>query len=288
MTTAAESAAAAYAGRIDAIEQQRRRLSGDPPPADRWSGAMARLFRADPRRELDAATAVIAADVRPNDVLIDVGGGAGRLGLPLALRCREVINVEPSPGMGEEFEALAKESGISNVRLIRKDWLEADGVRGDVALAAHVTYFVRDIAGFIRRMQAAAARRAVLFIASPPPPARSRRLYQHVFGEDQVLVPGQAELLPVLWELGILPDVHMLPGIMPLPGALPATREEAVQTALRTLGLGTDSARRAEAQARIERDFAALFAETAQGFQPLYTDETRGIIISWETNPAAA
>jgi len=281
MTTTTTSAVAAYEARIDAVEEQRRRLAG-PETGDRWGGPMANLFRADPRRELDAATAAIAAYVDPQDVLIDVGGGAGRIGLPLALRCREVINVEPSPGMGDAFEELAKEAGISNVRLVRKDWLQADGVRGDIALAAHVTYFVRDIAGFIRRMQAAASRRVILFIASPPP-NRSRRLYQRVFGEEQVLVPGHAELLPVLWELGILPDVQMLPGMLELPGAPPTTREEAVQLALRTVALGMGNERRAAAQALIERDFEQLFEQTPRGFRPRYVDDIRGMIVTWET-----
>lgn len=281
MTTTATGAVAAYEARIDAVEAQRHRLAGQET-GDRWGGPMANLFRADPRRELDAPNAAIAAYLRPEDVLIDAGGGAGRIGLPLALRCREVINVEPSPGMGDAFEEIAKQSGISNVQLVRKNWLEADGVRGDVVLAAHVTYFVRDIAGFIRRMQAAASRRAILFISSPPPPNRSRRLYQRVFGEDQVLVPGHAELLPALWELGILPDVHVLPGLLELPGAPPATREEAVQVALRTVALGMSSERRAAAQAGVERDFDQLFEQTPRGFRPRYVDDIRGIIITWE------
>jgi 2-polyprenyl-3-methyl-5-hydroxy-6-metoxy-1,4-benzoquinol methylase len=287
MTITAESAIAAYEARIDAVEEQRRRLAG-PETGDRWGGAMANLFRADPRRELDAATAAIAAYIRPEDVLIDVGGGAGRIGLPLALRCREVINVEPSPGMGDAFEELAEESGITNVRLVRNDWLQADGIRGDVALAAHVTYFVRDIAGFIRRMQAAASRRVILFIASPPPPNRSRRLYQRVFGEEQVLVPGHAELLPVLWELGVLPDIQVLPGLLELPGAPPTTREEAVQVALRTVALGMGNERRAAAQALIERDFDQLFEQTPRGFLPRYVDDIRGMIVTWETLPDTA
>ncbi len=42
---------------------------------------------------------VIASYVRPDDVVVDVGGGAGRVCLPLALQCKEVLNIEPSPGM---------------------------------------------------------------------------------------------------------------------------------------------------------------------------------------------
>src|SRR5882672_9819139 len=87
MMTAAET----YAARIDAVQAQRARLHGTPPPQDPWGGLVARRFRADPHRQLDANLAVLASYTRPEDVLIDVGGGAGRVALPLALRCREVI-----------------------------------------------------------------------------------------------------------------------------------------------------------------------------------------------------
>ena len=95
------TAADRYAARVDAVLAQRNRLRGPPPPGDRRAGCPADhpLMRADPRRRLDPNLAVVASYIEADDVLIDVGGGAGRISLPLALRCREVINVEPSPTM---------------------------------------------------------------------------------------------------------------------------------------------------------------------------------------------
>src|SRR5919198_6664203 len=108
------TAAETYAARIDAVRTQRVRLHGAPPPSDPWGGSVAQRFRSDPHRQLDANLAVLASYTRPEDVLIDAGGGAGRVALPLALRCREVITVDASPGMGEEFAAAAAGEGISN------------------------------------------------------------------------------------------------------------------------------------------------------------------------------
>ncbi len=56
-------------------------------------------YRHDPHRELDPQLAMIASYVDAEDTVIDWGGGAGRISLPLALRCREVVNIESSPSM---------------------------------------------------------------------------------------------------------------------------------------------------------------------------------------------
>ena len=137
-----------YGAMIEAVDSQKERLHGPAQP-DLWGGATAKRFRADPKREMDDNFLVRAAFVRPDDVFVDAGGGAGRLSLPMALRCREVINADPSPGMGQEFVESADEAGIANARFVQYDWLEPDsvpaGVAGDVAHAANVTYFVRDI-----------------------------------------------------------------------------------------------------------------------------------------------
>ena len=146
------TAAETYAARIDAVRAQRARLHGARPPDDPWAGPIARRFRADPHRPLDANLAVLASHIRPEDVFLDVGGGAGRVALPMALRCREVITVDASPGMGAEFTAAAAEAGISNARFVHANWLEAEGVQGDVALTSNVTYFVREIVPFIEKL----------------------------------------------------------------------------------------------------------------------------------------
>src|ERR671931_2568679 len=143
------TAAQTYAALIDAMHAQRSRIHGQQPAADRFGGPVAQRFRADPHRSLDANLQVVACYVQPDDVFIDVGGGAGRVGLALALRCRQVINVDSSPGMLAEFEACAAQAGLTNVRAVLADWLVAADIAGDVSLAFSVTYFVHDIGPFI-------------------------------------------------------------------------------------------------------------------------------------------
>jgi SAM-dependent methyltransferase len=281
------TAAETYAARIDAVRAQRARLHGAQPPDDPWAGLVARRFRADPHRPLDANLAVLASHIRPEDVFLDVGGGAGRVALPLALRCREVITVDASPGMGAEFTAAASEAGISNARFVHANWLEAESFQGDVTLTANVTYFVREIVPFITKLASAARRRVMITVWSVASPNQNAALFHLVYGEEPVAMPGYRELLPVLWELDILPDVHVLPGVPPVPGGpmgarLPQTLEDAVQLALQGQWLGPQD--HARARRLIEERFAELFAPSPEGFRPLWRQEAREMLITWETD----
>ncbi len=281
------TAAETYAARIDAVRAQRARLHGALPPSDPWGGPVARRFRADPHRPLDANLAVLASYTRPEDVFLDVGGGAGRVALPLALRCREVFIVDASPGMGAELAAAATEAGITNAHFIHANWLAAEGVQGDVALTANVTYFVREIARFIEKLATAARRRVMITVWSVANPNQSAPLFHLVYGEEPVAVPGYRELLPVLWELGILPDVHVLPGVPLVPGGTlgvqaPQTPDDAVQLALQGQWLGPQD--HARARHLIEERFAELFAPSPEGFRPLWRQEAREVLITWETD----
>ena len=223
------TAADTYAARIDAVIAQRTRLRGPQPPGDPYSGLLPNnpLLRSDARRTPEPNLAIIASYVEPDDVIVDVGGGGGRLSLPLALRCREVINVDASESMLAGFVANAREAAITNARVIQAAWLEADPPRGTFVLVNHVTYFARDIVSFVAKLERAASRRVLITVGTPPPPSWSRDLFPPIYGEREAIVPGHVELINVLWEMGIEPDVRMLPDVPVRHPAAP-TREAAV------------------------------------------------------------
>ncbi len=271
------TAAEACRARVEAVAAQQRRLAAavEGPTWDR----MAASFRLDPRREADRNLAALADLVEPGDVVVDVGGGAGRVCLPLALRCREVINVDPSPGMCEQFAASAHEASIENARAVCAGWEEAEGVSGDVVLALNVTYFVAEIVPFVAKLEAAAGRRVVIGVWSVPPPNRDAALFEVMTGEPQELYPGHAELLPVLWEMGILPDVRVLPEPFAGRGGGGATREETIEASIAQVRpLDREAARQ-----RLEAAFDTLFVETPRGFRPAQRRDSREMLITWET-----
>lgn len=277
-------AATRYAALIDAVQTQRLRVQSGQTEPDFW-GRSASRFRADPRREMDSNFEAIAAYVEPEDVFIDAGGGAGRFSLPMALRCREVINVEPSHGMGVEFQSSATEAGIANATFIHSDWLNSVGVEGDVSLSAHVTYFVGDIERFIQNLESAARRRVIIVVSSIPPPNHFAKVFQLVYGEQLERSPGHTDLLPVLWEMGILPDVVVLPnattnGCVPVEYNLPQTPQDAVDDVMGGVWLNPADTERA--RKLISGRLDEFFHQGPEGFTPSWRPTTQQMLITWE------
>jgi Methyltransferase domain len=263
-------------------EAQYQRTRGQQ--ADTW-GVIAPRFRADPRRELDPFLERLASFLRPDDVFVDVGGGAGRNSLPMANRCHEVINVEPSTGMLAEFRASADEAGITNAHVVDRGWMDAEGVEGDVLLAAHVTYFVPQIEPFIEKLENACRRRVILDVLTVPPPNQSPQFFGLIYGEEQALVPGPRELLAVLEEMGIRAEVIEI-GSASARRPLPGTREEAIQNELAFGWIAPHDLERA--RSLFTERFDELFLETPTGFARRGAEGVRELMITWEPTRSQA
>ena len=140
-------------------------------PTDHWT-QYARQFKADPRRTGDVLVERLRSYLRAEDSLLDVGAGGGRLALPLALSCRSVTAVEPSPSMCAVLRETAGESGIA-VHVVESEWLDAEVAPADVVLCSHVLYVIQNIQAFVRKLEAQARRQVlvVMFQVGPPVPA---------------------------------------------------------------------------------------------------------------------
>ena len=283
------SAADHYAARVDAVLAQRSRLSGSPPDGDQFDGIPLDhpLISTDPHRPMDDNLQAICAYVEPDDVVIDVGGGGGRVSLPVAMKCREVVNVEPSPVMCRGFEANAQHAGISNVQAIIGQWPPANPAVGTFALVNHVVYLTPDIVPFVRALEKAGPRRVLMTVAEPPPPAWHRVLYELVYGEPEEVVPGLVELVNVLWELDILPDVHVLGPLREPPKVSAPDREQVMrqasekfrdQWAFWPLGAQVES-RLAEI---LDKNFDELFRESEEGIEASWICLGPEVLITWQ------
>ncbi len=175
----------------------------------------ARFFRLDPRRQDDPVLNLLLSMVEPSSTALDVGGGAGRMALPMALYCKGVHVVEPSNSMIEQLRQSSAEASIENVSVTQAVWEDAAVDVEDLVLCAHVVYGVADIEPFLRKLEAHARSLVVLLAFVESPMNRISRFWKPVHGEKRIDMPALPELVNVLWEMGIFPDVQMMGPVQP-------------------------------------------------------------------------
>jgi len=202
------SAIQAWKERTEAHNAQTERARGDRAEhADVWS-TLASGFRADPHRANDPVVNFLLQFTGPDKTVLDVGGGAGRYALPLALRSRQVTVVEPSPSMTDALDVACREAGIDNVIAIRARWEDAQVEPADMVLCANVVYGVADIEPFVRKLNEKARETVAIVAYMDAPMSMMSPLWEAVHGEKRIDPPAFLELLPALWEMGIFPNLH--------------------------------------------------------------------------------
>ena len=274
MSSAAERYAAVHDAALAAgrFSDHRRRV-------DHWAD-LAGEFRLDPHRPWDQSLQAIAGYLQPTDVLLDVGGGAGRVSLPLAGQVREVALVEPSESMRGQFIQSRDEAGIANARVFPDWWMDSDQT-GDVAITSDVVYFVRDIRPFVVKLHNSASRRVIICIWRPTPGDMDNELRRVLFDERPSPWPGLPELAAVLWEMGLLPDIRV---ISQAPWWIPEadgklSEDQAVNLAMARLERDDEPTRR-----QIENNFDRLFQRQPDGLSPRWLSAAREVMITWPTH----
>ena len=195
---------------VEAEHAQSDRARWEAPPSDHWK-PYAENFRADPRRTDDELLDRLLTDVKSDDLVMDVGAGGGRLALALALRCRQVVAVEPSESMGTVLLDEAQAHGIGNVSLVRSRWEDAQVEPADVVLCCHVLYVVRDAASFVEKLDAHARRKVLVVLYDRSPQFQNSPLWELVHREERLQLPSVPQLREVLDEMGIDARFDALP-----------------------------------------------------------------------------
>lgn len=200
----------AWADRVRANRDQAERLR-ESTTGDHYA-PISSLFVADPRRTDEPALEMLRAMTAPDETWLDIGAGGGRYALPLALRVREVIAVEPSPGMRRALRAGIDEHGLTNIRVIAGTWPEALELLGpmpaaDVSLIAHVGYDIEEMGPFLGGMEAATRDRCVAIHTDRSPASVADPFWPLVHGEDRVALPALPDLLALLHARGCETEV---------------------------------------------------------------------------------
>jgi SAM-dependent methyltransferase len=188
------AALTAWGDRVRANAAQVERYREQAPRADHYA-PLVQNFQLDPRRPDDPTVEALSALARPDETWLDVGSGAGRYALPLALRVREVLALDASPGMLEGLRAGMAEYGIANVQPIAGRWPALHPPRADVALIVNVGYDIADIGPFLDAMEQAATRLCVAVLLARRPTWAADALWPDVHGEARATLPALPEFL---------------------------------------------------------------------------------------------
>lgn len=208
------TAEAAWAARVRAHHEQTARVRETPEGGDFYA-PVSRLFIADPRRTDDEVLDHLLPLARPDDTWLDIGAGAGRYALPLALRVCEVVALDPSPGMLKALREQAAAHGIDNVRSIEARWpLDPDAgppPTADVALIANLGYDVEAIGAFLDAMEAVAGRLCVAILADRQPSSPAHVFWPPVHGEPRAELPALDDFVALLRARGRSPVEARVP-----------------------------------------------------------------------------
>ena len=121
------NAAERYNAMVTARQQQQSRFA--TPFGESYWERFAHTYRFDPHHLPEASIREVIRRMEMEDDIIEVGGGAGRVGLTLALRGKSLRNVEPSAAMREQFRLAVWQHGIQNAEAIASSWPMEEAIR---------------------------------------------------------------------------------------------------------------------------------------------------------------
>ncbi len=268
-----------WSRRVIANREQAERVREEPDEGDHYR-PLAAAFRADPRRSGDAALEALLAVAAADDTWLDVGAGAGRFSLPLALRVQRVIAVEPSTAMRAELAGLQIEHGIFNIDVRDQRWPSNDpsltGI-ADVGLISHVGYDIEPIGAFLDTLERASRRECAALMFDRSPGSLFWQVWPAVHGEAQAHLPGASEFIRLLRARGAEPDVAEVGRGSDRQRFRFESLDGAMDWARRRLWLAEDSARLPSLREAI----AELLIEGDDGWS--LPDQPTQMLIRWRT-----
>ena len=243
------------------------------PNQDFWEG-MAQNFKDDPFRKGDPVIDMLEQEFAECRTLVDIGGGAGRLALPLSLSREAVTVVDSSKSMLLELQDSCEEAKIENVSSVFGLWEDAVIDIHEGALCSHVTYGIENIGKFLENVNQYASKRVVIIAFMKSPQAHLESLWREVHEEERVHLPGVPELMDVLWQLGIAPELNIIEHLGP---HIYGSEKDAISDLRRRLYVNQGT-RKDEILRRVLK---SDLKPTEQGMELANSDGRISCLISW-------
>jgi SAM-dependent methyltransferase len=184
-------------------------------PDSPWGHDAARFAApVDDPPDRDTTSARWAREVLPpvGGTVLDVGCGGGRSALPLVPPATELIGVDPSGAMLDEFVAAATAAGVAR-RTFHGRWPDVAGITpvADVAICHHVLYDVGDLVPFVVALTMRARLAVVVELPTRHPMTAWNEGFEHFWGLTRPDGPTYHDVVTVLTDLGLDPEVDVGP-----------------------------------------------------------------------------
>ena len=166
-------------------------------------------FRVDGDLLRHSVSAEWARQVVPpiGGTVLDVGCGGGRASLALVPPANELVGVDTSGAMLDDYLAAASAAGVAR-RTIHGAWPDVapHAPVADVVVCHHVAFNVADIAPFLVALTGHARLAVVLEVPTVHPMSAWAPAWRHFWGIERPHGPTSDDLLAVIDELGLLPE----------------------------------------------------------------------------------
>lgn len=183
----------------------------DQAPESPWKHDPA-VFAVDDSLPRGSRSSLAAREVLPahGGTVLDVGCGGGRASLALVPPAELVIGVDANHEMLAELRRAALRAGVM-CSTIEGRWPDVCGHEAvpatDVVVCHHVLYNVPDVVPFLVALTEHARLAVVVEITSRHPQAAWHDAWQHFWGVTRPTRPTADDLVAVLDELGLRPEV---------------------------------------------------------------------------------
>jgi len=149
----------------------------------------------------------------PDDTVLDIGAGTGRMTLPAARFVRRVTALDHSPAMLDVLRGKMVEQDIANVDILESTWEDADVEPHDLVMAIWSLYRQPDILAALRKLVAATRRTLVIADGDTglklphesPHAAISTDIWGRAGG-----IPNYLYFAGMLWQIGVRADVRVV------------------------------------------------------------------------------
>ena len=175
-----------------------------------WNSTARRYDEIDNNAQGRAARIVDAFKVDSDTSIIDIGCGTGQITISLARKAGRVTALDPSEDMLGILDEKARQENLSNITILNNKWEDvAVGVDlepHDLVVSSY-SLVMDDVRDAIAKMESAARQGVCIFWFASKASYEFDALWPRLFGTPHVPGPNHAQLLNVLHQMKIFPNV---------------------------------------------------------------------------------